>query len=183
MSVKEKIVSAGKEYQALSIRQRCELLGLNRSSYYYEPQPEDKYNQLLMNLIDEEYTKHPFYGSPKLWAHLRRMGHNVNIKRIKRLMHVMGIRAIYPTMNTSKPAIGHKIFPYLLSGHRNRSSKSGMERRYYIYSNGLRIYVFSCDHRLVQSVCSILEIEQYNGYDVLLGRIAGSSPIRQSGNF
>jgi putative transposase len=116
LSVKEKIILAGKGHQGLSIRQRCELLGLNRSSYYYEPQPEDEYNRLLMNLIDEEYTKHPFYGSPKLWAYLRRMGHDINIKRIKRLMRMMGIRAICPTVNTSKPEIGHKIFPYLLSG-------------------------------------------------------------------
>ena len=106
---------AGKKHQGLSIRERCEVLGLNRSSYYYEPRPEDEYNRLLMNLIDEEYTKHPFYGSPKLWAYLKRMGHDINIKRIKRLMHVMGIRAICPTANTSKPGIGHKIFPYLLS--------------------------------------------------------------------
>lgn len=116
MSVKERIILAGKEHQELSIRQRCELLGLNRSSYYYDPKPEDEYNRQLMNLIDEEHTKHPFYGSPKLWAYLKRKGHGVNIKRIKRLMHAMGIRAIYPAMNTSKPAIGHKIFPYLLSG-------------------------------------------------------------------
>lgn len=116
MSAGEKIILAGKKYPELSIRQRCKLLGLNRSSYYYEPQPEDEYNRLLMNLIDEEYTKHPFYGSPKLWACLRRMGHVINIKRVKRLMGVMGISAIYPMVNTSKPAIGHKIFPYLLSG-------------------------------------------------------------------
>jgi len=116
LSAKEKIILAGKEHPCLSIRQRCELLGLNRSSYYYAPQPEDKYNQLLMNLIDVEYTRHPFYGSPKLLACLKRMGHDINIKRVKRLMRLMGIRAIYPTANTSKPAIGHKIFPYLLSG-------------------------------------------------------------------
>lgn len=107
---------AGKEHPELSVRQRCELLGLNRSSYYYEPQPEDKYNRLLMNLIDEEYTRHPFYGSPRLWAYLKRKGHHINIKRIKRLMGVMGISAIYPKANTSQPATGHKIFPYLLSG-------------------------------------------------------------------
>ncbi len=116
MSVKEKVILAGKEHSELSVRQRCALLGLNRSSYYYEPQPEDEYNRLLMNLIDEEYTKHPFYGSPRLWAYLKRKGHDINIKRIKRLMGVMGISAIYPKANTSQPAAGHKIFPYLLSG-------------------------------------------------------------------
>lgn len=107
---------AGKEHPSFSIRRRCKLLGLNRSSYYYEPQPEDEYNRLLMDLIDEEYTRHPFYGSPKLWAYLRRLGHEINIKRVKRLMKIMGISAIYPQANLSKPAAGHKIFPYLLSG-------------------------------------------------------------------
>jgi len=66
-----------KEYPELSLRQRCELLELNRSSYYYEPQPEDEYNRLLMNLIDELYTRHPFYGGPRIWACLRRMGHEI----------------------------------------------------------------------------------------------------------
>lgn len=116
MSAREKIILAGKEYPGLSIRQRCELLDLNRSSYYYQPQPEDEYNLLLMNLIDELYTKHPFYGSPRIWASLRRIGHKINIKRVKRLMNIMGISAIYPKANLSKPAAGHKIFPYLLSG-------------------------------------------------------------------
>lgn len=116
MSTKEKILLADKGHPEFSIRERCKLLELNRSSYYYEPQPEDEYNRLLMNLIDELYTGHPFYGSPRIWACLRRMGHEVNIKRVKRLMGVMGICAIYPTTHTSKPAMGHKIFPYLLSG-------------------------------------------------------------------
>jgi len=107
---------AGKEHPELSLRQRCKLLGLNRSTYYYEPQPEDEYNLLLMNLIDEVYTKYPFYGSPKILACLRRMGHAINIKRVKRLMGIMGISAIYPGPNTSKSVVGHKIYPYLLSG-------------------------------------------------------------------
>lgn len=116
MRAKGKIILADKEHPGLSIRRRCELLGLNRSSYYYEPQPEDEYNRLLMNLIDELYTKYPFYGSPRIWACLRRMGHEINIKRVKRLMSLMGISAIYPKANLSKPAAGHKIYPYLLSG-------------------------------------------------------------------
>ena len=100
----------------LSIRKQCELLDLNRSTYYYELQPENEYNQLLMNLIDEQYTRTPFYGSPRLTAWLRRQGHLVNRKRVQRLMGLMGISAIYPTKNTSQPGEGHKIFPYLLKG-------------------------------------------------------------------
>ena len=69
----------------------------------------------LMNLLDEEYTKHPFYGSPKLTAWLKSKGHNVNIKRVKRLMNIMGIIAIYPTKNTSQKNFYHTIYPYLLA--------------------------------------------------------------------
>lgn len=98
----------------LSVREQCKLLELNRSSYYYEPKPEDEYNLLLMNLIDEQYTRTPFYGSPRLTAWLRRQGYLVNRKRVQRLMSLMGISAIYPTKSTSQPGEGHKIFPYLL---------------------------------------------------------------------
>lgn len=107
---------AGKQHPELSLRQCCELLTLNRSTYYYDPRPEKEYNLRLMDLIDEQYTRTPFYGSRRLTAWLRRQGHLINRKRTQRLMDKMGISAIYPTPNLSKPAAGHKIFPYLLSG-------------------------------------------------------------------
>ena len=116
MSAKEKISLAGKQHPELSIRQRCELLELNRSTYYYEPQPEKEYNLRLMGLIDEQYTRTPFYGSRRLTAWLRRQGYLINRKRTQRLMEKMGICAVYPAPNLSNPAVGHKIFPYLLSG-------------------------------------------------------------------
>lgn len=100
----------------LSVREQCDLLGLNRSSFYYEAIPEKEYNLQLMNLIDEQYTKTPFYGSPKMTAWLRRSGHLINIKRVKRLMKKMGIMAIYPGPNISKRKQQHKIYPYLLKG-------------------------------------------------------------------
>lgn len=107
---------ANKEHPELSLRQCCELLELNRSTYYYNPLPEKRYNLRLMDLIDEQYTRTPFYGSRRLTAWLRRHGNLINRKRIQRLMNNMGISAIYPTPNLSKPTEGHKIFPYLLSG-------------------------------------------------------------------
>lgn len=114
--MKERIKAIVANQPGVSIRQQCELLGVNRSSYYYEPVPEDEYNLLLMKLIDEQYTKTPFYGSPKLTAWLRRSGHQVNIKRVKRLMDKLGIEAIYPTKNLSQPKEGHRLYPYLLTG-------------------------------------------------------------------
>jgi putative transposase len=114
--MKERIKTIVASQPGVSIRQQCELLGVNRSSYYYEPVPENEYNLLLMKLIDEQYTKTPFYGSPKLTAWLRRSGHPVNIKRVKRLMSKLGIAAIYPTKDLSQPKEGHRLYPYLLRG-------------------------------------------------------------------
>lgn len=72
----------------LSIVRQCELLGLSRSSWYYQPTPETQENLSLMRLIDEEYTRHPFYGSRRMVAVLERQGHEVNRKRVQRLMGV-----------------------------------------------------------------------------------------------
>ena len=94
------------------IRQ-ADLLGVARSTVYYQP-VVDTSNLELMRLIDEEYTKAPFYGSHKITAVLRRKRYEVNRKRVQRLMRLMGIEAIYPGPNTSKPHPDHKVYPYLL---------------------------------------------------------------------
>ena len=114
--MKERLNFVKEDHPKLSVRQQCDLLGLNRSSFYYEAVPEKEYNLQLMNLIDEQYTKTPFYGSPKMTAWLRRSGHLINIKRVKRLMRKMGIMAIYPGKNISKRNQQHKIYSYLLKG-------------------------------------------------------------------
>jgi putative transposase len=85
-----------------------------RSGLYYQAVGVDEMTQILMNMIDEEYTKHPFYGSPRLTAYLKREGYPVNIKRVKRLMKKMGIVAIYPKPKLSQPNKAHRIYPYLL---------------------------------------------------------------------
>jgi len=105
----------------LSVLRQCELLNLNRSSYYWnlsrkEHPTEGEYNLLLMRLIDELYTKHPFYGSRKMASHLRRLEYSVNRKRVRRLMKKMGLVSVAPKPNTSQRAKGHKIYPYLLRG-------------------------------------------------------------------
>ena len=100
----------------LSVRRQCELLGLPRASYYYEPAPETPQNLRLMALIDAEYTLHPFYGSRKMTTWLRRDKHEpVNRKRVRRLMRLMGLEAVYPKPRLSAGA-NHKVYPYLLRG-------------------------------------------------------------------
>lgn len=102
------------KFKYLSIRQQCELLSLNRSSLYYPPIGESSLNLLLMNELDEQYTLTPFYGVLKMTVHLRKLGHEVNVKRVRRLLRIMGLEAIYPKPNLSKRNQEHKVFPYLL---------------------------------------------------------------------
>ena len=104
-------------HRQISIRRQCELLGLNRASYYYQPAQESALNLKLMRLIDEQYTKTPFYGWPRMTVHLQRAGYPVNHKRIQRLMHLMGLQAIYPQPRAKKGSgQAHKVYPYLLRG-------------------------------------------------------------------
>lgn len=104
-------------HSQLSIVRQCELLSLSRATYYRNTDwaGESEENLALMRLIDEEYTKHPFYGSRKMRDYLRRQEHKVNRKRVQRLMRKMGIKSVAPTPNTSKPNIQHKVYPYLLN--------------------------------------------------------------------
>jgi putative transposase len=98
----------------LSVSQQCELLELCRSSYYYEPATETAENLSLMEKIDQEYTAHPFLGSRRLTTWLQEQGHEVNRKRVQRLMRLMGLEAVYPKPRLSVRGLGHKVYPYLL---------------------------------------------------------------------
>ena len=87
---------------------------MNRSSLYHEPAGETTENLRLMQLIDQEYTAHPFLGSRRLTKWLAEQGEEINRKRVQRLMRVMGLEAIYPKPRLSVPGRGHRIYPYLL---------------------------------------------------------------------
>jgi len=103
----------------ISLVRQCELLGLSRSGFYYRPvHPEGDtgLNLHLMRLIDEQYTRTPFFGYRKMAVNLRERGYPVNKKRIQRLMQILGLEAIYPKPNLSKPHPEHKVYPYLLRG-------------------------------------------------------------------
>ena len=102
------------EHPELSIRRQSELLGVNRSGLYYQPLGESEENLLLMRLIDEEYTRHPIYGSRRMKEWLCGQGNQVGRNRVRRLMRTMGIEALYPKPRLSQPGEGHKIYPYLL---------------------------------------------------------------------
>jgi putative transposase len=105
-----------RSHPQISIRRQCTLVGLNRSSLYYPPTQEPEENLLLMRLIDQQYTRTPFYGSRRMTHWLRRAGHEVNRKRAQRLMRKMGLEAVYPRPRLSMAGPEHKVYPYLLRG-------------------------------------------------------------------
>jgi len=114
--VKRSLIEPG--HAELSIRRQCELLGLSRSSLYYEPAEETSENLRLMRLLDKQYTDCPFYGSRRMTAWLVQQGQAVNRKRVQRLLRIMGLEAIYPKPRLSVAGRGHRIYPYLLRGVR-----------------------------------------------------------------
>lgn len=100
----------------IPIGRQCELLEISRSGFYYKPKPAGLETSDLMNRIDKIYTDKPYYGYPRITKQLQREGTVVNHKRIASLMQTMGIQAIYPKKNTSKPNLEHLKYPYLLKG-------------------------------------------------------------------
>jgi len=98
----------------ISITKQCQLLNLSRSGYYYQPKGESESNLHLMRLMDEQHLKTPFYGSRKMTHYLQRLGHNVSRGKVRRLMKIMNIQAIYQKPNTSQKDQSHVIYPYLL---------------------------------------------------------------------
>jgi putative transposase len=103
-----------KDNTEISVRRQCELLQVHRSNVYYTPRIISLEELAVMNAIDREYIKHPFYGAPKITHALRLGGLLVNHKRVARLMRVMGIQAVVPQRNLSAPAPENRVFPYLL---------------------------------------------------------------------
>ena len=106
------------EHQTISLRRQCELLGLNRSTVYYRSREESSVKRKLLRLIDEIYTRSPYYGARRIAAELNRinLGFAVDRKRVRRLMEEMGIEALYPKPKLSRSDKKHVKYPYLLKG-------------------------------------------------------------------
>jgi len=115
-----------RDNEAIAVARQCELLRLSRSSYYYSSARDDKYNLELMRLLDEQYTKVPFYGVRRMTAWLRARGYIVNPKRVRVLMRRMALQAIYP----------HK---------RRRFSSPGFNKKGYLFSTTRRNYIRAWD--------------------------------------
>ncbi len=100
--------------ERLSLVRQCALVGIARLSYYYRPVDESQTNLRLMRLMDKLHLNCPWYRSWQMARALRRKGHRVGRKRVRRLIRVMGLRSLAPRPNTSRRAPGHRVYPYLL---------------------------------------------------------------------
>jgi putative transposase len=123
LSVDTKRALIDQQSQQITQERQCELLNLCRSSLYYRPRPASLQRQCqqeedwqIMRLLDEQYTQTPFYGSRRIAVWLREQGYRVNRKRIRRLMHALGLQAVYPRPRLSVPHPEHRVYPYLLRG-------------------------------------------------------------------
>ena len=158
VSICEKRACINSADKSLSIQRQCDLIGLPRSIYYREQQPalESVENLALMRLIDEEYTRHPFYGTRKMRYYLRRKGYQVNRKRVQRLMQKMGLQSIAPKPNTSKLHPEHKVYPYLLRNQDIICPDQVWVFGYYLHSFSWGIRISGGCDGLVQWVCSFM---------------------------
>lgn len=115
-SLSERREMIDKQSCVLSVDRQCNLLGIHRSGLYYQPCAESEENLAIMRLLDEQYFKTPFYGVRRLTVWLQRQGYQINRKRVKRLMDLMGWQTIFRAPRTSDPDKQHKVYPYLLKG-------------------------------------------------------------------
>jgi putative transposase len=114
MSAPDRTAMLDRAHADLSIRRQCRLLGLARSNVYRPAPDADTDELVIMRRLDELFLAWPFFGSRRMTAMLRAEGQRINRKRVRRLMRLMGLTALGPKPQTSKPAPGHKIYPYLL---------------------------------------------------------------------
>ena len=114
MSRVERKAMIAPDHPGLSLSRQCRLVSISRSSFYYAPKGESPENLTLMRRIDELFLKYPFYGSRQMARQLRREGVVAGRHRVRRLMGLMGLEAIYQAPKTSTPHPGHRIYPYLL---------------------------------------------------------------------
>ena len=182
MSVEQRRAVVDRRHPSLSVVRQCKLLDISRSSLYYKSIGVSHDDLTLMKLIDRQYLATPFYGARKIAAWLKSQGQRVNWKRVRRLMCVMGLKAIYRRPRTSKPAAGNKIYPYLLNGMKVTRPNQVWAADITYIPNGTWVPLSCSHHRLVQPVCAGVEAIQHHGRRLLCRGTGGGSPERQTGN-
>ncbi len=183
MSRNQRQAMIDRGHHQLSLVRQCALLDVSRASVYYRPVATRAEDLELMVLMDRQYLKTPFYGSRRMRAWLLGEGHQVNRKRVRRLMRLMGLEAIYRRPNTSRPAPGHRVYPYLLKRVEvNRVNQVWATdityipmTRGFLYPSATLRAGSGGHHGLAQPVCAGLETLQHDGERLLRGGFGGSS--------
>ena len=172
MSRGERQAMIRRDRPELSLSRQCEILAISRSSYYYTAQGESPSSLALMRRLDELFLKYPFYGSRQMVRHLGREGFCVGRHRVRRLMRLMGLSAIYQAPRASTPHPEHRIYPYLLGNLRiSRPNQVWCADITYIpVSRGF--LVSGGDHGLGDAPCSRLALVEHHGR-LLLRRSLG----------
>src|SRR5437764_13925563 len=145
MSRAERRVLVERDNPALPVSQQCRLLAVSLAAVYRKPAEASAEDLAIMALIDRQYLARPYYGSRRMAAWLATHGHVVNRKRVRRLMRLLGLTAIYQRPNTSKPAAAHKIYPYLLGEIERVNQACCSDVTYIPTANGSLYLVVSMD--------------------------------------
>ena len=160
-----------KENTNLSLTRQCKLLKISRSSIYYTPVGFDQATIELMHEIDWLFTKYPFFGSRQIAAYLPQSGFSAGRHRVRRLMGIMGLQAIYKGPNTSKKHPEHRMYPYLLRKlpitQPNHAAQSGLVQRHHLHPSQKRLSVSGGDHGLVEPQGPCVAAVQHHGRAVL----------------
>ena len=161
----------------ISIARQCDLVGLPRSTYYYQAQGESAENLTLMRLLDKQYTDTPYYGVRRMTAWLRSQGYAVNHKRVARLLRTMGLETIYPKPRLSEPHPAHRVYPYLLAWGADHAGEPSLEYGHHLYSAPWWVYLPGGGDGLVQSVCPLVGGVDHDGRGLLSGGVRPSLEV------
>ena len=161
---------------ALSISRQCALLGISRSSVYYAE------SLALMRRMDALSLEYPFYGSRQMARHLRREGVSVGRRRVRRLMRLMGLEAIYRKPRTSDAQPGHRVYPYLLRGMTIDRPDQVLVRGHHLHSAVDRLPVPGCDHGLGQPSRAGVAAVEHDGHRLLHRGAGGGASDGHAGH-
>ena len=162
MSHSDRKAMVSSTHDGLSINKQCQVLKISRSSFYYQPKAASEETLAIMNRMNELFMLYPFYGSRQMMISLQREGIPIGRHRVRRLMRIMGLQAIYRKPRTSDPHPKHKIYPYLL---RNLATASEpcVVRRYYVYPDAKGLSVSGCGDGLGHAPCAGVALVKYDG--------------------
>ena len=149
------------QHAGLSITRQCRLVSITRSSFYYASRGDSPLNLRLMRRIDEQFLETPFYGSRQMTRWLRRQGDMVSRKRVRRLMRLLGVHALFQRPRTSQPHPAHRIYPYLLRDLADHAAEPRVVHGCHLHSPAAGLSVPGCRDGLGEPQGAVLAPVQH----------------------